>query len=89
LGDTEPTVLKPGEVHYADQHGPYNLDFNYRDAQRTCVKETTTNIILNVDGVNSISRSQVENSLQEAADLIIRFCGGTIETIGIVTTANT
>jgi hypothetical protein len=41
--------------------------------------------LLNVDGVNSIDHPQVERSLQEAAELITRFCGGTIEIMGIVT----
>jgi lysyl-tRNA synthetase, class I len=84
LGDQEPTTLKAGEVSYFDQAGPYNLDFNYRDAQRTMVTESTTDLVINVDGVNSISRAQVEQSLKETIEMIQKYCGGTVEITGIV-----
>lgn len=84
LGDTEPTTLKTGEISYFDQNGPYNLDFNYRDAQRTMVTDQTTNLLINVDGVHDISRAQVEKSLQETVTIIQRYCGGTLEMMGVV-----
>ncbi len=84
LGASEPTALKPGELYYADQVGPYNLDFNYRDSLRTAVTLETTDLLLNVDGVHDISRQQVEQSLQEAIALIQKYCGGTVELAGIV-----
>lgn len=86
LGDTTPTILKPGEISYFDTTGPYNLDYNYRDAQRTLVTDTTTNLLINVDGVYDITRDQVEQSLQETIDIIVKYCGGQVETAGIVTT---
>lgn len=86
LGDTEPTTLKAGEISYFDQSGPYNLDFNYRDAQRTMVTEDTTDLVINVDGVYDITRAQVEQTLQDSIDLIIKYCGGTVEQAGILTT---
>lgn len=85
LGDTAPTKYKPDELAYFDQNGGYNIDFNYRDSQRTAVTEKTTNILLNVDGVFDITRNQVERSLQEAIDNITKYCGGTVEIAGIVT----
>lgn len=84
LGDTEPTIIKTGELCYFDEKGPYNLDFNYRDAQRTMVQEQTTDILLNVDGVHDITREQVEATLQDAIDLITKYCGGQVEQAGIV-----
>jgi lysyl-tRNA synthetase class 1 len=85
LGDTEPTTLKAGEVSYFDQTGPYNLDFNYRDAQRTMVTYQTTDLWINVEGVHEITRTQVEKTLQETLELIQKYCGGTVEVAGIVT----
>ena len=84
LGDKEPTKFKPTELAYFDQLGGYNIDFNYRDAQRTCVTEKTKNIILNIDGVFDIDRSKVEKSLQESIDIILKYCGGTVEFSGVV-----
>lgn len=85
LGDDEPTTLKPGEVSYFDQTGPYNLDFNYCDAQRTKVTTDTTNLLINIDGVYDISRTQIEISLKETIDIIQKYCGGTLELAGVVT----
>ncbi len=85
LGDSEPTKYKDSELAYFDQNGGYNIDFNFRDAQRTAVKETTKNLYINVDGVNNISPEQVEKTLKEACDLIMKYCGGTLEEFGIVT----
>lgn len=85
LGDSEPTTLKAGELCYFDQSSAYNLDFNYRDAQRTMVTEQTTDLLINVDGVYDISREQVEQTLQDAIAFITKYCGGTVEITGVVT----
>ena len=85
LGDSEPTTLKAGELCYFDKSGAYNLDFNYRDAQRTMVTEQTTDLLINVDGVYDISREQVEQTLKDAIEFITKYCGGTVEISGVVT----
>jgi len=85
LGDTEPKQLKAGEVSYFDQTGPYNMDYNYRDAQRTMITDQTTNLLINVDGIHDITTSQVEQSLQEVIEMITKYCGGTVEQVGVVT----
>lgn len=86
LGDKEPTKYSEKEIAYFDTIGGYNIDFNYRDSQRTAVSESTKNIMLNVDGVYDILPSQVERSLQEAIDIIKKYCGGTVTLQGVVTT---
>ncbi|RJR28416.1 lysine--tRNA ligase [Candidatus Microgenomates bacterium] len=85
LGDEEPTPYKTGEIAYFDAIGGFNIDFNYRDAKRTKVDEQTKNLWINIDGVYEITRAQVEKTLQETIDLITKYCGGTVETAGIVT----
>ncbi len=84
LGDHEPTKYRKGEIAYFDQKGGYNIDFNYRDSQKTAVTEKTKNIFINIDGVYEISRQQVEQTLKETIDLIIKYCGGTVSNAGIV-----
>jgi len=84
LGDKEPTKFKPEELAYFDQLGGYNIDFNYRDAQRTAVTENTKDILLNIDGIYDITREKVERSLKESIDVITKYCGGTVELAGIV-----
>lgn len=83
LGDSEVTRYRETEIAYFDQQGGYNIDFNYRDSQRTAVKSDTKNLYINVDGVYDISPGQVEESLREACDLIIKYCGGKLEVFGI------
>ncbi len=85
LGDESPTKYKEGEVAYFDKAGGFNMDFNYRDAQRTAVQLTTKNLYINVDGIYDITPEQVEKSLKEACDAIIKYCGGKLETFGVET----
>lgn len=88
LGNEESTPIGEKELTYVDKMGPYNLDFNYRDTQRTAVSEDTKNLLINVDGVYDIDRKLVEKTLQELVEIIREYCGGEIELIGIVDEAN-
>ncbi|MBI4097208.1 MAG: hypothetical protein HY428_02215, partial [Candidatus Levybacteria bacterium] len=85
LGDSEPTVYKETELAYFDRKGGYNIDFNFRDAKRTAVQLKTKNLYLNIDGVYDITSSQVEQALREACDIIMKHCGGRLETFGVDT----
>lgn len=85
LGDTEATEYTEKELAYFDQEGGYNIDFNYRDAQRTAVQLETKNLYINVDGVFDITPEKVEETLREACDLIIKYCGGKLDDFGVVT----
>lgn len=87
LGDSEPTKYKSTELAYFDQKGGYNIDFNFRDAQRTAVKQETKNILLNVDGIYNITPEQVEKVLRESVSNIIKYCGGTLVEFGVETAA--
>lgn len=84
LGDTDPTTLKTGEICYFDQNGPYNLDFNYRDADRTKVTLDTTDLWINVEGIHDISRHDVEKTLFETIEIIQKFCGGEVAEAGML-----
>lgn len=84
LGDAEPTKYKSTELGYFDQKGGYNIDFNYRDAQRTAVQTETTNLLINVDGIYDIPPEKVQEVLQKACDMIQKYCGGTVELFGVV-----
>ncbi|MBN2015889.1 lysine--tRNA ligase [Candidatus Dojkabacteria bacterium] len=80
----EKKKLKDGEVCYFDQNGAYNIDYNWRDADRTKVTEKTKDLWINVEGVNSITRDQVADTLKLAVELITRFCGGSVGKVGLV-----
>ena len=84
LGDEKTTLYTEKELAYYDKKGGYNIDFNYRDAQRTMVTEGTTNIWINVDGIYDITSEMVERSLSESINLIIKYCGGKLEFKGVI-----
>ncbi len=84
LGDKEPTEYTEKELAYFDKNGGYNIDFNYRDSQQTAVTEKTKNILINIDGIYSITREQIEITLKQTIDIIQKYCGGTVEVVGIV-----
>lgn len=84
LGDKEPTKCSAKEIAYYDKLGGYNIDFNYRDSQRTMVTENTRDVWINVDGVFDILPDQVAQSLHEAVEMIVKYCGGTVEFEGVV-----
>lgn len=85
LGDVEPTKYKAGELAYFDQVGGYNIDFNYRDSRHSAVSEKTMDLLINTEGVFDISPQEVEKVLKETIDIIIKYCGGTVEQVGIIT----
>ncbi len=84
IGDREETKYKTSELAYFDRLGGYNIDFNYRDSERTAVTEVTKNILINVDGIYEISREQVERTLDESIAEIMKYCGGKVEMSGVV-----
>ena len=84
LGDEKPTKYTAREIAYYDKLGGYNMDFNYRDAQRTMVTEQTKDIWINVDGIFDITPEQVAKSLHESVAIITKYCGGTVEFEGVV-----
>ncbi len=84
LGDDKETVYTEKEISYYDQKGGYNLDFNYRDAQRTKVTEETKDIWVNVDGIFDITPEEVQQTLRESVEMITKYCGGTVEFEGVI-----
>ncbi len=85
LGEQKPTTYEEKELAYFDQNGGYNIDFNYRDSQQTAVTEQTKNLFINIDGIFDISRAMVEETLRDTINEITKYCGGVVETAGIVT----
>lgn len=83
LGDSEPTKYTSKEIAYFDKKGGINIDFNFRDAQRTAVQLETKNLYVNVDGVYDVTPQKVQEVLQETCDTIIKYCGGIVELFGI------
>ncbi len=84
LGDGTPTKYTEKELAYFDQNGGFNIDFNFRDSQKTAVQLDTKNLYINVDGIFDITPDKVEKVLKETCDMIIKYCGGKVEEFGVV-----
>ncbi len=78
IGEDKPTKISAREICYFDDKGAFNLDFNYRDSDRTKVTLETTDLMINVDGVNDISKEQVAQVLDETIAIILKYCGGEV-----------
>jgi lysyl-tRNA synthetase class 1 len=84
LGDKELTYYKSGEIAYFDRVEGYNIDFNWRDSERTKVHQGTKNLWINTEGIYDIGKSQVEKTLKETIDIIIKYCGGKLTLAGVI-----
>lgn len=84
LGDNKETILRDGQIIYADQSGPITVDLNYRDIDKTKITNKTKNIILFADGAPGLDQSEIESALRKGAEYIQRFCGGTLSGIEYV-----
>lgn len=84
IGDKTDTKLTKGEVCYFDQIGPYNMDYNYRDAIRSLATEETKNIWINTEGVYEITPEQVQATLDETIQIVTKYCGGKVTEQGIL-----
>lgn len=80
IGSADNDPPAQGEVVYKDDAGVVCRRWNWREAERTKLTETTTDAIIVIDGVPPIAREAVAAATTELAGLIERFCGGTAET---------
>jgi len=78
LGDKEPRAPHAGEVIYKDDVSAICRRWNWREADRTKLTESTKNAILVIEVLPPVTKGVLEGALQELKDLIQRFCGGSV-----------
>ena len=71
---------KPGEVIYADRAGALCRRWNWKEADRTKLTETTTRGFLVVEGLPPVGRELVGAALTDLAELVRTHCGGAART---------
>ena len=76
IGNQEAETPPKGEILYRDAIGVICRRWNWREAERTMLRETTKNAVLVVDAIHPISQSDVQIALDEMTELLSRFCGG-------------
>lgn len=78
FGSDEKEHPLPGEVIFAEGDTVLTRRWTWRQANHTLTLPKTTAIEFNVDGLPPVTRSEIEEACQEVADLVHRYCGGTI-----------
>lgn len=80
LGEEENDPPRVGEVIYKDDEGVICRRWNWREADRTKLTKETTNAILVIESLSPIPQEVAEQATKELAELVQKFCGGSIET---------
>ena len=76
LGEKEARVPKKGEVIYKDALGTVCRRWNWKEAERTKLTETTKNIILVIESLSPIDPQETQQALQELKEKIEKYGGG-------------
>ncbi len=67
-----------GEVVYKDDEGALCRKFNWREAGRTCLTETTRNAVIVIEALPPTQRGELEVVLEQLRQSIVQYCGGTV-----------
>lgn len=78
LGEDEDDPTLPGELCYRDEAGAVCRCFNWRDGQRTALKDDSENAFLIVENVDPARRADLEAALDEFAGLMERYLGAEV-----------
>jgi len=76
LGEPEARPPKKGEVIYRDRVGAICRRWNWKEADRTKLTESTTRGLLVIEGLPPVDRSMVAAAAEELAALVRKHCGG-------------
>jgi len=71
---------KAGEVVYADDVGALCRRWNWKEADRTKLTGKTTRGFLVIEALPPVGRAELEAALADLAELVTRYCGGTVRT---------
>lgn len=80
LGAKEVSHPEPGEAVYVDdQEQVLCRRWNWRQGDATKITPASRNVLVNVDCLPPVERQEAEALVVELAELVGRFCGGSIE----------
>src|SRR3989338_5637290 len=78
LGAKEPRSPHEDEVIYKDDVSAVCRRWNWREAERTKLTEDTKNCVLVIEGLQPVTKEEIENATRELRELVERYCGGNI-----------
>jgi len=82
LGSTASETPVPGEVIYFDDKTLNVMcrRWNWRNGDFTKIQESTTRLVINIDGIDLVPRSVIEKARDELAELLTRQCRAKLTT---------
>src|SRR5215212_1356970 len=80
LGEKEARAPREGEIIYKDEVGAICRRWNWKEADRTKLTHETKNAFLVIEALSPVPRNSVEAAINELADLVKQYCGGTVST---------
>lgn len=82
LGSMASETPLPGEVIYFDDKTLNVMcrRWNWRNGDFTKIQESTTRLVINIDGIDLVPRSVIEKAQDELAELLTRQCGAKLTT---------
>lgn len=89
LGSNEQERPLQGEVIYYDDKTLNVMcrRWNWRNGDFTKITEHTKQLVINIDGIGSVSQSLIESARNELATLLIQHCNAKVKT-GLITKDN-
>lgn len=80
LGSGENDPPKKGEVVYVDDNNDVLCRrFNWREAEKTKLTESTTNAIIVIEGLPPVNDIEVKEAAHDIERYVKQFCGGEVE----------
>jgi DNA/RNA-binding domain of Phe-tRNA-synthetase-like protein len=87
LGEKEARPPYPGEVIYKDDLGAICRRWNWKEADRSKLTETTKNLFLVIEALPPVSQETLEQATNDLASLVQTYCGGTIKSVFLKSTS--
>ena len=79
LGETDPRAPNLGEVIYKDDLGAICRRWNWKEADRTKINETTTRAVFVIESLPPVRRLELESAMSDLANRLERFCSAELE----------
>ena len=80
LGEAEARPPEPGEVIYRDELGTLCRRWNWKEADRTKLTESTRDGFLVVEALPPVMRAELVAALADLAEMVRSHCGGVVRT---------
>lgn len=80
LGGSANEPPEPGEVVYKDDLGAICRRWNWREADRTKLTETTTDAVIVIEAIDPAASARLQAAAEDLSSLVQSVCGGRINT---------